>query len=154
MFFKLGKLSAVFPDEFPKLNEDLWHPHLKKNWVDEKDYTVVDHHSKVYQTYLSLLQLSDKSGDINIDKSSEVKNLITNQKLACGCRFLKNLNKKENFLYSEKTTPNGNLLLNIFFIYIANKQKQQSSFIQLKKLNTMDNSTQNKGIFLNLSIFR
>lgn len=72
-------------------SEDLWHPHLKRSWIDNKESLVIDHKNKDYLTNLSLIQLTEGTQKLDIDNSNDFKNLIMNPKLSCKCRFLKHL---------------------------------------------------------------
>jgi hypothetical protein len=58
----------------------MWHPHLKRRWLDERNYVIYDNRRKAFPT--SLVQLSTTGGFL----SDEKKN---NPKMQCGCRFLK-----------------------------------------------------------------
>ena len=77
----------------------MWHPHLKRKWLDDRNYVIYDNRSKVYST--SLIQLKTGSGFLSDSKTDSAK-------MQCGCRFLKqdivtastqnNINKQTSFL--------------------------------------------------------
>ena len=80
----------------------MWHPHLKRKWLDDKNYVIYDNRSKVYPT--SLIQL--KTGSEFLSNNKEGSN--NSAKMQCGCRFLKqdivtastqnNIGKQTSFL--------------------------------------------------------
>jgi hypothetical protein len=59
-------------------HQDLWHPHLKRKWLDDKNYVIYDNQKKIYAT--SLIQLKADSAFLENN---------TKPKLQCGCRFIK-----------------------------------------------------------------
>jgi hypothetical protein len=58
----------------------MWHPHLKRRWLDDKNYVIYDNRRKAFPT--SLVQLSTAGGFLSEDKKNHAK-------MNCGCRFLK-----------------------------------------------------------------
>jgi len=76
-------------------HEDLWHPHLKRKWISEKESRIEDHKNKFFDTNLSLIQLNQpESGDITGE--TDIKALLNNPKLACKCSFIKDEGCKSN----------------------------------------------------------
>lgn len=62
----------------------MWHPHLKRNWINDKEFVMEDRHWKEYPLSLSLLQ---------VDQSEFLKE-PNNPKLQCQCRFIKDIAAK------------------------------------------------------------
>lgn len=60
-------------------HQDLWHPNLKRKWLDDRNYVIVDNRRKIYKT--SLIQLANDSGFL--------ANQDNHPKMQCGCRFIK-----------------------------------------------------------------
>ncbi len=60
----------------------MWHPHLKRNWIDEHNFEIIDNRKTIYPTSISLLQLRQSDNFLNENEGNP-------HKMQCGCRFLK-----------------------------------------------------------------
>jgi hypothetical protein len=78
----------------------LWHPHLKRNWLNENMFEIVDSRSKVFST--SFIQLS-----------SSFLQQEQDNKMHCGCKFIKHENAVPDLALVEMGSKNINLIPNI-----------------------------------------
>lgn len=73
---KIQISTAELPNDGNK-EKDTWHPHLKRNWLNEKEYEMIDHRAKTYPAFLQMASNNFLADDYN------------GKKMSCGCRFIK-----------------------------------------------------------------
>lgn len=96
----------------------MWHPHLKRKWIDDNNYMIIDNRKKVYQT--SLLQIQSSNF---LDVTSQRA-----PKMSCGCRFIKQVDIEpiEQAGNSESDNIQHTSLIEI------NKKIEPKSFAQIE----------------------
>jgi hypothetical protein len=65
----------------------MWHPQLKRTWLDN-DKFIIENKARRIPANLELLQLNSRTNSFLIKKDNK-----PNQKLNCGCKFIKDDNK-------------------------------------------------------------
>ena len=82
-------------------SEEMWHPHLKRNWLNEKDYEIID---KRKATYPAFLQIGSTENNFLSQQDYNGK------KMQCGCKFIKinTLNNSSNKNFRADNSNNNN----------------------------------------------
>lgn len=134
---------------------DTWHPHLKKNWVNQSEFLLEDNHNKLYPTEMSFIQMA------NSNKFLGEPNILNNSKMKCACRFVKlsnDVNKdkegstvKKRVLSSNKSDlfSNSHSMKNLEEIGVADirfKQIQSDNQVKPKEI---ENFTPKQNIQVN-----
>jgi hypothetical protein len=85
----------------------MWHPHLSKNWVNEKQFEIIDHKRK---TYPAFLQVERK------EKLFLNEDMFDSKKMQCSCRFVKAevtreslVPEKDNSFRTQKLKQNNSI---------------------------------------------
>lgn len=85
----------------------MWHPHLKRDWIDENTYNIIDTKRNSQENFPIFLEIRnnirEKKEDSFLSTNTFLPQIINNNnnKMKCVCKFIK---ENKNFVQEEKQT--------------------------------------------------
>lgn len=129
--------------------DDMWHPHMKKKFSNDKNYIIENHHfNKQYPLELNLLNSKKEKKLKTVDNeenfldyrflanNNERKVNDNTEKMNCSCKFVKDVKGSNSNSKSPSTNDSKN---------ISNKAKERSDLLPSYKKDNINNVTGLKG---------
>ena len=76
----------------------MWHPHLKRDWIDNKNFKIINSRKIIDPKFQIFLQIESETKEKNFLSNQVIKPL--DKKMKCNCKFIKEIsnNRQENNL--------------------------------------------------------
>jgi len=121
----------------------MWHPHMKRTWIDDRNYLIYDRSRKVYST--SLIQLKTDTGFLDSNESSP--------KIQCGCRFIKedivSSPQQDIILHNQQFIQTGIETPPTSFLELKNDSKGENNMIAVNSyMESLNENIKNNNIIM------